>query len=244
MRLKLPGFARGTALVIGLLTPFSVQADEDDRRSILVTGEGEAAATPDQVEFLVGIDVTEAKVEAAKAKSDEAMRRILTITKDFKIEGKDVQSDYARVQPIHDSTYNPNGKPARPVISYNARRDIRILLRDIKQYDGLMAALFNSGANHLHSLQFKSSARPRLEQEARVAALKDAKAKAEAMAQQMGLKLGRPRSIAEGFHEPGPFPMAKTMMMESRARGAGEEPTLAPGEVRVRQNVTVVFDAD
>jgi uncharacterized protein len=240
MPLKFPGFARCTALVIGLLSPLSLQAKDD--RTILVTGEGESAVTPDQVEFIVGIDVTEAKVEAAKTKSDEAMRRILAITKDFKIEAKDVQSDYMRVQPIQDSNYNPSGKPTRPVISFNARRDIRILLRDIKQYDALLTAIFNSGANNLHSLQFKSSAQPKLEGEARLAALKDAKTKAEAMAQQMGLKLGRPRSIAEGIRDPGPVPMAKTMMMESMARGS--EPTLAPGEVIIRQQVTVVFDAE
>jgi uncharacterized protein YggE len=219
----------------------SLQAKDD--RTILVTGEGESAATPDQVEFIVGIDVTEAKVEAAKTKSDEAMRRILAITKDFKIDGRDVQSDYLRVQPIQDSSYNASGKPTRPVISFNARRDIRILLRDIKQYDGLMAAIFNSGANNLHSLEFKSSAQPKLEGEARVAALKDAKAKAEAMAQQMGLKLGRARSIAEGLRDPEPGPRTKTMMMESMTRDAGG-PTLAPGEVRIRQYVTIVFDAE
>ncbi len=241
MPLKIPGFARCTALVIGLLSPFNAHAKDD--RTILVTGEGESATAPDQVEFIVGIDVTEPKVEAAKTKSDEAMRRILSITKDFKIDGKDVQSDYLRVQPIQDSTYNPSGKPIRPVISYNARRDIRILLRDIKQYDGLMAALFNSGANNLHSLQFKSSAQSKLEGEARLEALKNAKAKAEAMAREMGLKLGRPRNIAEGLRDPGPIPMAKTMMMESMARGGGE-PTLAPGEVRIRREVTVVFDAE
>jgi uncharacterized protein YggE len=244
MPLKFPGFARCTALVIGLLSPLSLHAKDDDERTILVTGDGESAGTPDQVEFIVGIDVTEAKVEAAKTKSDEAMRRILSIAKDFKIEPKDVQSDYMRVQPIQEGAYTPGGKPARPVITYNARRDIRILLRDIKKYEELMAAIFNSGANNLHSLQFKSSAQLKLEGEARTAALKNAKAKAEAMAKEMGLKLGRPRSIAEGVQSPGPLPIMKTMMMESAGRSSSGEPTLAPGEVIVRQQVTVLFDAE
>ncbi|WP_141735590.1 SIMPL domain-containing protein [Oligoflexus tunisiensis] len=244
MSFSFPGFARCTALVIGLASPFSLHAD-DDGRSILVTGEGEAAAAPDQVEFIVGIDVTDAKVEVTKSKSDEAMRRILAITKEFKIDPKDVQSDYLRVQPIQEAPFHPDGKPTRPVTTYNARRDVRILLRDIKKYEGLMTAMFNSGANNLHSLQFKSSAQTRLENEARNAALKDAKAKAESMAQQMGLKLGRPRNIAEGIHGPGPGPiMGKTMMMEGFARAASSEPTLAPGEVRVKQQVTVLFDAE
>jgi uncharacterized protein YggE len=245
MSFSFPGFARCTALVIGLASPFSLRAD-DSRRTILVTGEGEATAAPDQVEFIIGIDVTDAKVEVTKTKSDEAMRRILAIAKEFKIDSKDVQSDYLRVQPIQEAAFNPNGKPTRPVTTYNARRDVRILLRDVGKYEALMAAMFNSGANNLHSLQFKSSTQSKLESDARNAALKDAKAKAESMAQQMGLKLGRPRNIAEGVpgHGPGPI-MGKTMMMmEGFARGASSEPTLAPGEVRVRQQVTVLFDAD
>lgn len=241
MPLSIPGIARCTALVIGLISPLSLQAKDDG--TILVTGEGESSVAPDQVEFIVGIDVTEAKVETSKSKSDEAMRRILAVTKEFKIDAKDVQSDYLRVQPIQDSPYNPRDKAARPVISYNARRDIRILLRDIKKYDGLMAAIFNSGANNLHSLHFKTSSLSRLESEARTLALKDAKAKAEAMAQQMGLKLGRPRSIAEGLRDPTPVPMMAKSMMEGFARSS-EEPTLAPGEVRVRQQVTIVFDTE
>jgi len=239
MPLSLPGIARCTALVIGLVSPMSLQAD--DNRTILVTGEGETSVAPDQVEFIVGIDVTEAKVETTKTKSDEAMRRILAVAKEFKIDAKDVQSDYMRVQPIQETPYNPNGKATRPVISYNARRDVRILLRDINKYEGLMAAIFNSGANNLHSLQFKSSTLPKMEDEARLLALKDAKTKAEAMAQQLGLKLGRPRSIAEGLRDPGPVPMMAKTMMEGFSRGSGE-PTLAPGEVRVKQQVTVIFD--
>jgi uncharacterized protein YggE len=80
-----------------------------------------------------------------------------------------------------------------------------------------------------------------MEGEARLLALKDAKAKAEAMAQQMGLKLGRPRSIAEGLRDHGPVPLMAKTMMAGFARGSGE-PTLAPGEVRVKQQVTIIFD--
>jgi uncharacterized protein YggE len=36
----------------------------------------------------------------------------------------------------------------------------------------------------------------------------------------------------------------KTMMMESAGRSSSAEPTLSPGEVIVRQQVTVLFDAE
>lgn len=242
MPVSFPGFARCTALIVGLTSPFAVQAKADDR-TILVTGEGEASVAPDQVEFVIGIDVTEAKVEASKAKSDEAMRRILATAKEFKIEARDVQSDYIRIQPIQENLYPNSAKPGPLVYRYNARRDVRILLRDISKYDGLMAALFEGGANNLHSLQFKTSNPNKLEVDARSLALKDAKSKAEMIAQQMSLKLGRPRSIAEGLREPTPVPMMTMAFKESFARDS-REPTLSPGEIKVREQVTVIFEAE
>lgn len=232
---------RGMMFTFGLAAAATVQAK--DSRTILVTGEGEAVVAPDQVEFIVGIDVTAPKLETCKTKSDEVLRRILTTAKEFKIDGKDVQSDYTRVQPIQENAYDPRNKPERPTIVYNARRDVRILLRDMSKYDELLTALFQNGVNNLYGLNFKSSALPRLEAEARSQALKDAQAKAEAMAQQMSLKLGRPLAIAEGLRDPLPSPvMAKTLSASFSERSA--DPTLAPGEIRVKQQVTIVFDAE
>lgn len=243
MSISMPRFWLWALVALGLFTSLTGQAKDD--RTILVTGEGEAHIAPDQVEFVVGIDVTAAKVETCKTKSDEILRRILATTKDFKIDGKDVQSDYSRIQPIQESGYDPRGKPERPTISYNARRDVRILLRDITRYDDLLTALFNNGVNNLYSLNFKSSSLAKLEIEARSLAIKNAQAKADAMAQQMGLKLGRPRAISEGLREPVP-PHSPAWARTTSANLAerSSDPTLAPGEIRVKQQVTVIFDAD
>jgi len=232
---------RPFALLMGLTTSLSMQAK--DSRTIMVTGEGEASTAPDQVELTVGIDVTESKVEVSKNKSDEAMRRILAVTKEFKIESRDVQSDYIRMQPITEDNYPRAANTASKVTMYNTRRDVRILLRDISKYEGLLAGIFNSGANNLHSVHFRSSTAGKLEADARVSALKIAKSKAEAIAEQMNLKLGRPLSISEGYREPGPTPMITLSMKEGFSRDSSG-PTLAPGEIKFHQTMTVVFEAE
>ncbi len=241
MTLSFSSIVRPLTLIMGLTTSFSTQAKET--RTIMVTGDGEASAAPDQVELTVGIDVTESKLEVSKNKSDEAMRRILAVTKEFKIDSRDVQSDYIRVQPIAEDNYPRAANAASKGTMYNTRRDMRILLRDISKYEGLLAAIFNSGANNLHSVHFRSSTAAKLEADARVSALKLAKAKAEAIAEQMNLKLGRPLSISEGYREPGPTPMITMSMKEGFSRDS-TGPTLAPGEIKIHQILTVVFDAE
>ncbi len=216
-----------------------------DDRTLWVSGEGEAAAKADQVSFVVGIDITEPKFETAKAKSDEVMRKLLSIARDFKIEPRDIQSNYLQIQPIIDNPYGPNAKPSRTVTAYNARRDVRILWKDLKRYEELIAVLMQSGINQMHSLQFSSSQHKQLEESARSEALKQAKAKAEAMAREMGQKLGRVHSIADGVHDMGPGPQPMLSMQKSMARSpSGEDPTLAPGEIRVSREVSVLFELE
>ncbi len=240
MTLSSSSFRRYLALSLGFFA--SLPAMARDARTISVVGEGEAWITPDQVELTVGIDVSEAKVELSKSKSDEAMRKILAVAKQFKIEPRDIQSDYIRVQPIQEESF-PRGAASNRTTVYNTRRDVRILLRDITAYENLITGIFNSGANNLHSVNFRSSAADKLEADARLAALKNAKSKAEAIAQQVGLKLGRPLSVNEGGREPGPAPMM-TMALKEAYSGTSSSPTLAPGEIRVRQVLSVVYEAE
>jgi uncharacterized protein YggE len=225
----------------------AVQADDSPRRQVIVRGEGEVLRKPDQVGFTIGIEVQDPKLEQARSKADEAMRRLIQVTKDYKVEARDVQSDYMQVQPMIDHSFG-NGQGRTPkIIGYSVRRDVRILWRDLPRYDPFVGALFQLGLNQLYNLQFGSSQESKMEEEARAAALKDAKAKAEMMAQGLGLKLGKARSIAEGSVDigPGPMPMVAMAMAKGMERSSDSTgPTLAPGEVKVRRDVTVVFDAE
>lgn len=223
------------------------RSEETPPRQVIVQGEGEASRKPDFVSFVVGIEADEAKLELARSKAEEAMRRVLQVSKDFKVEERDIQSDYLQVQPISDSSYPDQGRSARRITSFHVRRDVRIIWRDLKRYDEFMGALFQTGINQLYNLQFGSSQTAKMEEEARTQALTSARNKAEAMAQGLGLKLGRARSIAEGQVDggPGPRPMFAMSMAKGMERGGGGEgPTLALGEIKVRRDVTVVFDAE
>ncbi len=241
----LRGFFGLGAMVLVSFSP--LKAAEEQRRQVIVRGEGEALRKPDHVSFTIGIEANEGKLDAARAKADEAMRRLLQVSKDFKVEARDIQSDYLQVQPLMESNFPNNGRPQRGITSYSVRRDVRIIWRDLKRYDEFMGALFQTGVNQLYNLQFGSSQISKMEEEARSEAMKDAKSKAEALAQGLGLKLAKARSIAEGQVDmgPGPVPMMAMAMAKSMDRGGGSEgPTLAPGEVKVRRDVTVVFDAE
>jgi uncharacterized protein YggE len=241
-------FLRSCPLLLPLTLPPLASAADSDRKQIIVQGEGESTRKPDYVSFVIGIDVKGPTLEKVREKADDTMRRLLQISKEFKVENPDIQSDYFQVQPITDQNYQDHGKPNQTTTSYQVLRNVRIVYRDLDRYDAFLEALFKTGLNQLYNVQLGSSQLAQMEEEAQTAALKNAKTKAESMAKVLDLKVGKARTINEANREMGIRPIQMMAMAEmkssSRSGSINQEPTLAPGELRVGKEITVVFDAD
>ena len=99
----------------------------------------------------------------------------------------------------------------------------------------MLQALLEAGANDFSGLSFGLQDPRPVEDEARRAAIADARAKAELYAEAAGVTLGPIRSITEGGMS-GPMPMDAPMMLEARSAMP-----VAAGETMVRANVQVVW---
>jgi hypothetical protein len=208
---------------------------------LTVRGLGEISASPDQVEFTIGIETTDPNVEKAQQLNNEAARKVIATLKGLGVLDKDVQTTYVNLsQTVRDQDPSRGSQPRTWI--YVARKDMRVLLRKIESYENVMSQLMKSGVNQIHSLRFLRSDVRQWEAKARTAALEDAREKAQAMAKTMGVKLGAPLHIIEA--QAAPPPMLKTyMMMEVRgAMADAGGPTLAAGELLFTTDVTVSFE--
>ena len=127
-----------------------------------------------------------------------------------------------------------------PVDNNTASKSSRILLTDVSQYDKITQGLLELGINGINSVQFKSSEMEKYESQARIKAIKNAKAKAEEYAEALGVKVGAPIFISES--STGNYPQPQMMrMVDMKESSASGNQTLAVGEMEIMAQVTVNF---
>ena len=135
----------------------------------------------------------------------------------------------------------PSGGGQRELDGYTATNVVRVTTGKLDQVGRIVDAATSAGANNVRSLEF----RLRDEEPTRAAALREAtlraRAKAEAIAQALDLKIEKVISVDEsGVSFVPPEPRMK--MMSARAGSAAPTP-VEPGSIEVRASVTLSVEA-
>jgi uncharacterized protein YggE len=126
-------------------------------------------------------------------------------------------------------------------------------LEDISQFEDLLASALEAGANHVHGIQFRTTELREHRDRARAQAIKAAREKAVALAEELNQEVGEPRTIREehsgwwswynawwGSYWSGP--MAQTVIQDVRGVPPEAGSTIAPGQITVSARVTVSFE--
>ncbi|MFC6996254.1 SIMPL domain-containing protein [Rufibacter roseus] len=225
-------FVAASIFSLATVTAFAQQAPLPPLVS--VSGQGEVKVVPDQVTFIVGVEVRERTLEEARKIADQRTSALLSALKKSGIDEKNIQTAYVSFQPIYNGEYGQTTPQF-----YMATRTISVVLNKIDRYDEVMANLYKAGANRVDGVSYQSSQLSKHQEEARKKAVQNARQKAQTLASEAGAKVGRVYNITEGGTN-SPSPVMMKMARESMAMGAGE-PTLAAGQIVVSAHVEVSF---
>ena len=220
--------------------------------TISVSGDAQVNVVPDKISITLGVESLDANLDAAKSANDAGCAGILAVTQTFKINPKDVQTDYISIQP----RYDPNGRMT--IIGYTVRRSIVITLRDISKFDALLNAAVDRGANVVLGVQFLTSDLRKYRDQARESAIKAAKEKADLLAGALGQKAGKALTINEqqnglwssydsGWGQSNNYMRSQNVSQNMSSNGSGDNDTgatLAPGQTQVRATVQVIFQLE
>ena len=122
-------------------------------------------------------------------------------------------------------------------------QNINIKLEDISKYDNLMNAIFDAGVNRIDGISFGVKNKEKLLQEARVAAIDDARKKALLYAVSLDQNIGKAIQIKEvnsHFNDIQPVERMSKMSLGSPANGTAN--TLAVGKIAIEAQVNVAFE--
>jgi uncharacterized protein len=202
---------------------------------IIVTGSGSVTVPPDYAEIASGV-TTQAKT--AKDASDANAKAMAALNAALKTDGiaaDDIQTLRFSVSPVYGPPQQNN--PPK-VVGFSVANDLAVKVRQIGQVGAILDSLIQAGATDSGSVQFLHSNMSQALDQARQAALADARRKAELYAQGAGLKLGAVAWITEA-----PAYTPPAMPMAGRAYAMAGSVPIAAGTDTLNVQITVGFEA-
>jgi uncharacterized protein YggE len=227
-------------LAAGLVLPLAALAAEPEKREpvIIVTGEGDAAVAPDLAIITLGVTKTEKSAREALTGNNQAMAALLNALKERGIADKDLQTSDFAIQPQFSYPENADGTQKPPVlVGYQVTNMLTVRIRDIAKLGEILDQTVTLGANQGGDIRFTNDKPEQTIETARIAAVKNAFAKAKVLADAAGVKLGRVVEIADNVSRPEPLPITRMSM----AKEASDAVPVATGENSYSVNVNVTF---
>jgi uncharacterized protein YggE len=204
--------------------------------TLTISAEGRVTRAPDIAEVSGGVVTSAPTAAAAMAENASRMNAVVAAVKKAGIADRDIQTTGLNLQPQY--RYGDNHPPV--LTGYQVTNTVSLRLRKIAEAGRLLDTLVGVGANQISGPNFSVDAADAALDEARVAAVAMARTRAQLYAGAAGLRIRRIVSISEsGAIEPGPRPM-----MMARAVKMEAAPPVAPGEVALGVNVTMVFELE
>lgn len=232
--------------------------DDPKARVITVTGEAQVNVVPDEVIFNIGVAAGGDSPTEAKNKEAALAAKVIKVAGQLGIEHKDIQTDYLEIDLVKPEYYDwrvcyeDSKEPKR----YGARQMIKFTLRDPSKLDNLMSKVMEAGAIRVIGVDYRTSDLRKYRDRARAMAVKAAKEKAEAMAGELGQKIGEPKKIVEqpsygrDWYYYGSWWWSRSsnstansvqnVSSDSGNRSAGD--SIALGQIGVNAGVSVTFE--
>jgi len=215
--------------------------EEPPPHTITVTGDAEVKVTPDQAILSLGVETYDMTQGIAKKQNDDAMKKIIATAKEKGIAAKDIQTDYISIEPLTSSNGNE-----RLFLGYRVRNSLRLTINDMSKLEDIYSSALDAGANVVQGVEFLTTELRKHRDEARGRAVKAAKEKAEALAKELGLGIGKARTILEGtspysynnYNWRTPRQVAVGGNLDEYLSGL----TMSPGVISVTASITVTFD--
>lgn len=167
------------------LTSPILMAATPDFPHLETVGVGEVVAQPDTAMVDVAVSLTRTTAQAAKQASDDAVAALLARLEKMGVARNDIDSANLDLQPQY--SYPKNSEPK--LTGYRANRTVTITVNALPTLNKILDGALADGLNRVNNIRFTSSKEAELKEQARMAAIADAKAKAESLAKGFGESL-------------------------------------------------------
>ncbi len=216
--------------------------------TISVSGTGKVYAVADIAEFTFSVDETADTVADAQSKATDIGNKAIDYLKQQGIAATDIQASGYNVNPQYsDDTavpcpaiYPSNCPPSTggKLIGYEVTESVNVKVRDISKAGSILSGIGSIGVTNISGLSFTIDNDETLKEQAREAAITDAKAQAQKLASDLGVRLGKVTSYSENGNGQIYTPQAMAVGAVSSAASA---PELPAGQNQIEVDVQVIY---
>lgn len=230
-------------------------------RSFNVMGEGRVVTVPDIARFTFDVITQGGKdLGELQTANTQKVNGAISFVKSKGVDAKDVKTEGYNVEPRHQNVVCqpreigilgspaiypevPKVCPPPEIVGYTVRQTVSVKVWDFDVIGDLLSGVVQNGANSVSQLSFTIDDPTGVENKARAEAIVKAKAKAEALAEAGGFKIGRLLSISES----GIQPYAYEQYAKAAGFGVGGDiavpaPIIEPGSQDVRVQMYLTYE--
>ena len=212
---------------------------EKTEKTVQVSGTGIVAGAPDVVVLSIGVSVERDTVKQARTEAAEAMAGMIESLKGNGLLDPDIQTQHFSIYQQYDYS-----KGRREFRGYSVTNTVSAKIRDLNTVGNVIDDAAEAGGDlvEINSIQFTIDDTTKLKMQARVAAMQAAQAKAQTLATEGGVKLGKPISISESgdFYVPQPFNLD---FARGEAASVADTP-IQSGQLQITVTVNVTYEIE
>lgn len=243
----LVGFAMAFSLLFGSSLVFAggVETTTASTNYISVNGVGKVSVDPDMAVVSFTVQTTDTTARLAQSANADIVHTIKVALTDAGSSTRNLKTTYFSTYPEYDYTYTDGSYEGEQYIKdYVTYHTFDLKVYDIGQVGDFADLVVQNGANVINNISYGVTNTDAAEVQARVAAFKQAKARAKQLATLAGGTLGNATSVSEWSYVPsccdysGNYNVSyDSMTSESLATTVPE-----PGQIEVEVDVSLMFE--
>ncbi len=217
-----------SALVLFASTIFGAQAAANDA-VIHVNGTGAVEVTPNAYTVTLVLEEEGDTVGKLNTQLEADLRSTVKFLLEQGVEQKHIQSMQVRLNPRY--VHSPEG---RKQDGFTLSRDITITSTNLDTYDAILDGVLKRGVDRIQQFDFIALGQTNAYEQALVAAVKDAKQRAQLLAKELQIEVGEVVAISESGGNM-PIPVMRAEMM------AKDMSMSLPGQEKIEARINVTF---
>ena len=209
-------------------------------RSITVSGEGKRFVRADlaTVQFTISTEAGTNNLATVQDKNSSIANAVIGFAKSQGVKDEDIKTTNYSIFPRYN--YSQKGQE---FLGYTIRQDVQLKIRDLAKVGAILNGVVGEGANEVSNLQFTVDDPKKPQDEARDDAIADAKAKADKLAKQLGVKLVRVMSYSENTGGQPPIYFSEAAYSKGMG-GGGPAPDIQTGQNEIKSFVSLTYEIE
>ncbi len=167
-------------LMIALMS--STAFAEEKIPTLSVSGEGIIETSPDRATISIGVLTQDRDAARAQSSNAKSAQNVINSIAALGVERKNITTSDYNFRP----TYRQDENHRNEINGYEVSNTIYIVLDDLNLVGKVIDAALSNGANNINSLDFGIKNRKKLQDEALILAIRDARQRAELVARELG----------------------------------------------------------